>query len=196
MPPPIVPLQSSHLAFWFYEKQEPSFLRKLRGEHGSDRHNVAIARPSKSRLDTGDDDGPTMVDEAGGDVSKEEYEAMIKGEERKDTKEEQATTEAEGVAGVEEKNSGKEDTKAADDGDREKQKVAQIGGTKRRKQGMQKIVCKTKEKAREINLQCEMLAANRKRRRSNCHSTSQRCDMQRLYKSSAQDNDGGSFLAW
>ena len=65
-----------------YNKEDPSFLRKLKAEHGGDRSNVQIARPKKDRLKTGDDDEdePTMVDEHGENLGKEEWEKMLKDE--------------------------------------------------------------------------------------------------------------------
>lgn len=63
-----------------YNKQEPAFLRKLRGEFGGldGRHNVQIARPKKDRLKTGDvDDDPVIVDEQGELVEKEEFERRM-----------------------------------------------------------------------------------------------------------------------
>jgi Domain of unknown function (DUF4604) len=62
-----------------YEKQEPAFLRQLKAENTSDRHNVSISRPRKARLETGDDDGPTIVDEQGRSLTESEYQELIKG---------------------------------------------------------------------------------------------------------------------
>ena len=65
-----------------YNKQEPAFLRKLKGEFGGldGRHNVQIARPKKDRLKTGDDDDdPLIVDEQGETVEKAEYERRMNG---------------------------------------------------------------------------------------------------------------------
>jgi len=109
-----------------YEKQEPAFLRKLRGEHGGDRHNVQIARPKKDRLKTTDeDDGPTIVDESGEVVGREEYEAMTGGNGAGDY----------GVDGgakeVIEAEQSAEKEKANERP--EKQKVADIGGPRKRK---------------------------------------------------------------
>ncbi|KAF7510302.1 hypothetical protein GJ744_006798 [Endocarpon pusillum] len=62
-----------------YEKQEPAFLRRLRSENTSDRHNVSIARPRKPRLEIGDEDGPTIVDEQGEEVTEKEYQDLLQG---------------------------------------------------------------------------------------------------------------------
>lgn len=62
-----------------YEKQEPAFLRRLRGENTGDRHNFSIGRPRNSRLETGDDDGPTIVDERGESMTEQEYRDLLNG---------------------------------------------------------------------------------------------------------------------
>jgi len=103
-----------------YDKQEPSFLRKLKGEFGGfdGRHNVQIARPKKDRLKTGDDDedDPVIVDEQGERVEKAEYERRVReGDEA-------------------EKQNGKDPVKddegqKPDEDQSERQKVAEIGST-------------------------------------------------------------------
>ena len=61
-----------------YEKQEPAFFRRLRGEHSSDKQNFSVPRPRKARLETSaEDDGPTIVGEAGENVTQEEFQAMV-----------------------------------------------------------------------------------------------------------------------
>jgi Domain of unknown function (DUF4604) len=67
-----------------YEKQEPAFLRRLKGETSGDRRTVSVARPRKPRLETGDDDGPTIVDEEGENLTKQEYEALLQGKAKDD----------------------------------------------------------------------------------------------------------------
>ncbi|RMZ88472.1 hypothetical protein DV736_g4293, partial [Chaetothyriales sp. CBS 134916] len=66
-----------------YDKSQPAFLQRLRAEFGGERNNVQFERPNKPRLQIGDaeEDGPTIVDDSGEGVSKEEYERMLKGEE-------------------------------------------------------------------------------------------------------------------
>jgi hypothetical protein len=70
------------------EAAEPSFLRRIKaqigGEDGDpDRHARQLARPKRARNDD-DDDGPTYVDEESHDnVSKEDYEKLLKGDEVK-----------------------------------------------------------------------------------------------------------------
>lgn len=110
-----------------YEKNEPAFLRKLRGEHGSDRNTFQAARPKRDRLNNNEDDGPTMVDENGASVSKEVYEAMISG------------NGLDGKSGeVEEENA--EDKKSTKESEasqevlKDEQKMAKVGAAKKRKQ--------------------------------------------------------------
>jgi hypothetical protein len=113
-----------------YNKQEPAFLRRLKGEFGGldGRHNVQIARPKKDRLKTGDDDedDPVIVDEQGERIEKAEFERRLKGEDEGD---ELATTEN---ARDSEPEPG-EDAKQA-----ERQRVTEIGSAanaKKRKAG-------------------------------------------------------------
>lgn len=63
-----------------YEKQEPTFLKRLRGQHGDDKRVIQAARPKNPRLATStEDDEPTIVDGAGQSVTREEYQAMLDG---------------------------------------------------------------------------------------------------------------------
>jgi hypothetical protein len=133
-----------------YEKPEPAFLRRLRGEAASagggdsDRLNVQHARTGKkARLEMDDDDGPTIAYEyaGGGNVGREEYEALTKVAKAKSDDGDGATIEGEGKGGGEGGGKGREDhgsgSGAVDDGgeEREKQKVADVGGVKKRKAG-------------------------------------------------------------
>ena len=112
-----------------YDKTQPAFLQRLKAEYAGDRNNVQFARPNKSRLKTGDadEDEPTIVDEAGEGVSKEEYEGMLKRENG---------GEADAVEGV---GVGKDDDKESQEvvnrkgQARDKQKVAEVGVGKKRK---------------------------------------------------------------
>jgi Domain of unknown function (DUF4604) len=67
-----------------YEKKEPAFLRRLKGQNTSERHSASIVRPRKPRLETGDDDGPTLVDEHGENVTEQEYQDLLDGRTRDD----------------------------------------------------------------------------------------------------------------
>ncbi|KAI9820952.1 MAG: hypothetical protein M1832_003424 [Thelocarpon impressellum] len=62
-----------------YEKQEPAFLRKLKGQYGGDseRHERPLARPRKLKADD-EDDEPVYVDEESQDtISKADYQALV-----------------------------------------------------------------------------------------------------------------------
>lgn len=66
-----------------YNKQEPAFLRRLKGEYvGQDgRQNYQAPRPKRDRLKAGDeDDDPVILDEQGEMVGKEEFERRMKGD--------------------------------------------------------------------------------------------------------------------
>lgn len=128
-----IKLQPNNMAFnsknLHYDKQEPAFLRKLRGEYGGldGRHNVQIARPKKDRLKTGDgeEDEPVIVDEQGERVEKAEFERRQReGDEIRKPDD------------VEEVKDGREG--GADDGQNERQRVTEIGTSailKKRKAG-------------------------------------------------------------
>ncbi|KAK4505728.1 hypothetical protein PRZ48_003693 [Zasmidium cellare] len=64
-----------------YDSSLPPFLQRLRdqnaGRGDTDRHERAIARPKKSK-DPNEDDGPTVVDESGETLSKDEVEKLTK----------------------------------------------------------------------------------------------------------------------
>ena len=74
-------IKSKDLSF---NKQEPAFLRRIReanSGHG-DRHERPIARPQRLRDPNADEeDAPTYVDEGGDNLSKAEYDALVKGNE-------------------------------------------------------------------------------------------------------------------
>lgn len=112
-----------------YNRQEPSFLRKLKAEHGGDRSNVQFARPKTDRLKTGDDDEdePTIVDEHGDSLGKGEWERMLKKEK------EEARERGKEQNGDEEGGRVTNGEGRKDEGAREKQQVAEIGANKKRK---------------------------------------------------------------
>lgn len=109
-----------------YEKQEPAFLRKLRGEVGGDRHNVAIARPQKPRLDRDDDDGPTIVDEGGNSLTQEEFDTLHRDVDDPATKQLQGQEQVHSVPG--------DDVVNAEEMQKDRQqKVVEVGGPTKRK---------------------------------------------------------------
>ena len=115
-----------------YDKHEPSFLRKLRGEYGGldGRHNVQIARPKKDRLKTGDgdEDEPVILDEAGQIVEKSDFERRLRGDAGTDPDKQPSLEELKDESEV-----GGENEQQS-----ERQKVTEIGGpphVKKRKAG-------------------------------------------------------------
>lgn len=63
-----------------YDTTLPPFLQRLHAQNAgrdTDRHERPIPRP-KGVKDTNEDDGPTVVDESGETISKEEYEQLTK----------------------------------------------------------------------------------------------------------------------
>ncbi|KIY04030.1 uncharacterized protein Z520_00722 [Fonsecaea multimorphosa CBS 102226] len=115
-----------------YNKQEPAFLRRLKGEVGGvdGRHNVQIPRPKKDRLKTGDDDEdePMILDERGERVERAEFERMVKGED-----DAQKSTEGEEAGGTGSQVEGSKGSEPL-----ERQKVTEIGSAanaKKRKVG-------------------------------------------------------------
>ncbi|KAL1961691.1 hypothetical protein VTN77DRAFT_1329 [Rasamsonia byssochlamydoides] len=121
-----------------YEANEPSFLRKLRDQYGggdSIRHARPQQRPRKPKDD--DDDGPTYVYEGTNDIiSKEEYEALVRGDdEKKDESTGQTGSLPEGSEAKPSSSEKETDTlDAEEDGPKSQQKLAEIGGQKKRKQ--------------------------------------------------------------
>ncbi|KAL3491692.1 hypothetical protein BJX62DRAFT_204447 [Aspergillus germanicus] len=115
-----------------YDAKEPAFLQRLRGHYGGSSGGLerpVSQRPRRLRDDT-DDDAPTYVDaESNEVVSKEEYEAMVKGEDDKSGenggKDDDKSAEATAEDGV-------SDTKKA--AATSKQNLAEIGGPRKRKQ--------------------------------------------------------------
>jgi hypothetical protein len=108
-----------------YDKTQPAFLRRLRGEITSstsdpDRDVNPVARPkAASRLKNGDeDDGPTYVMEDTQDMlSKAEYEALVNGKGETDALKSATPSGMPAKGPV-----------VADDSARAKQKVAAVGG--------------------------------------------------------------------
>jgi hypothetical protein len=114
-----------------YERSEPAFLRRIRGElvGSTDDQTNSVPLPKKpKRLELGDDEGPTYVlEDSGETVTKEVFEKMIaknnEGEERS------------AVADADEKQQDNGVQNENNDGiNRYKQQVAQIGAlSKKRK---------------------------------------------------------------
>lgn len=110
----------------------PPFLQRLRGQYGdnSGRLERPIERPRKPKHDD-DDDEPTYVDEESHEViSKEEYKALVQDSNQKDNghSTEGPTDKEQDIRGSEDKGDTKKDAPAS------KQILAEIGGSKKRKQ--------------------------------------------------------------
>ncbi|KAL4782240.1 hypothetical protein BJX76DRAFT_333219 [Aspergillus varians] len=114
-----------------YDAKEPAFLQRLRGQYGNTSGGLerpVSQRPRRVRNDN-EDDGPTYVDAESNEViSKEDYQAMVNG-----GGDEQSEQPGSGVKD--------EDAVADEDGDSKKtegatskQKLAEIGGPRKRKQ--------------------------------------------------------------
>ncbi|GFF65537.1 hypothetical protein IFM62136_06327 [Aspergillus lentulus] len=110
-----------------YENKQPAFLQKLRNQYGdtSGRLERPVARPRLAKKDDEDDDEPTYVDEESNEViSKEEYETLLRGDEKQPESSEQQSG-----------HESKQDTEKADiEEASSKQNLAGIGGPKKRKQ--------------------------------------------------------------
>lgn len=81
-----------------YSADLPPFLQRLHAQNAGfgDRHERPIARPKKEK-DPGDDDGPTMIDESGDTVTKEDLAKLtskLEAEPPKDQPESDRTTSA------------------------------------------------------------------------------------------------------
>ena len=116
-----------------YEATLPPFLQRLHaqkaGRGDEDRHERPVARPT--RVKTADeDDGPTVVDEGGETVSKEELEQLAKGE----SAEESGLVRGESIGDGEPKASGALPN-GDGDGTRSEQKVTDGTAVKKRKVG-------------------------------------------------------------
>ncbi|PGH27672.1 hypothetical protein AJ80_00687 [Polytolypa hystricis UAMH7299] len=122
-----------------YERNEPAFLRKLRGQYGEGDRAPQQRRPVKPKSHD-DDDEPTYVDEESNEIiSKEEYKALLEGGEGGPTGEQNEGEEGkrEGEDGEDKLSPENAKAKAAVELEtaRPVQQFGQIGGAKKRKQG-------------------------------------------------------------
>ncbi|KAL2011408.1 hypothetical protein VTN00DRAFT_4126 [Thermoascus crustaceus] len=117
-----------------YERNEPSFLRKLRSQYGGEsvRHERPVPRPRKPK-DDDDDDAPTYVYEDSNEViSKEDFEALVRGDNQEKPEESAEHAEQKELKSPRDETA-QEDKEA--EGSKSKQNLAEIGGAKKRKQG-------------------------------------------------------------
>lgn len=121
---------------FYLDAKDPPFLQKLRGQHGgtAGRLERPIARPRNPKRNNDDDDEPIYVDEESNEViSKEEYRALVQDSNQKEEDDEHATQEVDKDQRGAEGPGGKK-TDNGKDAPVSKQKVAEIGGPKKRKQ--------------------------------------------------------------
>lgn len=123
-----------------YNKQEPAFLRRLKGEYvGQDgRQNYQAPRPKRDRLKAGDeDDDPVIVDDQGETIGKEDFERRMRGDDAgEDSKDDVGATRP--SEGNDEGRFGKDEPETSTVKTSERQKVTEIGGEavmKKRKVG-------------------------------------------------------------
>jgi hypothetical protein len=143
-----------------FDKSLPPFLQRLHAQKGgfgdADRHERAIARPKKAK-DDNEDDGPTMVDETGETLTKDEYEKLTTASA---VPEEGSASELEARPTTgEEASAAKVDRKVTDGAASKKRKVAKIVGEEEgtTPQGddaavAPKVVKKAKKKAKPVKL--------------------------------------------
>ncbi|KAK2767063.1 hypothetical protein FQN54_006381 [Arachnomyces sp. PD_36] len=115
-----------------YEANEPAFLRRLKSQYGgSNARQNPQQRPKKLKNNDDDDDAPTYVEEGSNEViSKEEYEALVRGDDPKDP---EASEDKEGQPEATTQGPAK-DSAAKRAGPKTRENIAGIGGPKKRKQ--------------------------------------------------------------
>jgi hypothetical protein len=113
-----------------YNKQEPAFLQRLKGEYvGQDgRQNYQAPRPKRDRLKAGDeDDDPVILDEQGEMVGKEEFERRMKGEDVGESS--RGDGDAKPSEGDNEGETGNVESESLGVKNSERQKVTEVGGS-------------------------------------------------------------------
>ncbi|KAK5806367.1 hypothetical protein VI817_000625 [Penicillium citrinum] len=114
------------------EANEPAFLQKLRGQYGdnSGRLERPAARPLKAKDKRDEEeDEPVYVDEESNEViSKEEYKALVGGDDTKQSDIDQATKDSSTADNQDESTSQPEPTSA------KQSNLTEVGGQKKRKQ--------------------------------------------------------------
>ncbi|KAK2865153.1 hypothetical protein FQN49_003854 [Arthroderma sp. PD_2] len=122
-----------------YEKPEPSFLRKLRNQYGDGgeyHRSQPNPRPTKAKYVEDEDDGPTYVDEESNEViSKDKYLEMVEGPKDETTGSEEKRSGENGQPEATKGNVGENGTEVESRASKSKQNVAEIGASKKRKQG-------------------------------------------------------------
>jgi hypothetical protein len=150
-----------------YDASPPPFLQRLRAQHSGygpdkdpDRHERQLARPTKAK-NTDDDDGPTVVDESGESISKEEWKRMneLEGRESADEKVD-GEHDANAVAAAAAEESKRAERNVTDGAAVKKRKLGKVIGDEENavenaKPANEKVVKKAKKKAKPIKLAFE-----------------------------------------
>ncbi|KAF2087489.1 hypothetical protein K490DRAFT_65877 [Saccharata proteae CBS 121410] len=116
-----------------YDRQEPAFLRRLKGQQAgdADRQERPVARPKRLKNDE-EDDGPTYVVEDSGDtLSKEQYAALVAGKDATEPEGEKEDADADAEA-----KNGPDEEKNENAALKSKQKVAEIGAASRKRKAV------------------------------------------------------------
>lgn len=122
------------------EAKEPSFLRKLKGQYGGTSRGLERPAPRPRKLKeqgADDDDGPTYVDAESNEViSKEDYEAMVRGEPTEDGGDSHSAAVGQSDSPPPPASKDKDDTEEVrPETGPPSQNVAEIGALRKRKQG-------------------------------------------------------------
>ncbi|EED22894.1 conserved hypothetical protein [Talaromyces stipitatus ATCC 10500] len=116
-----------------YDRNEPAFLRKLRGQYSGDdyaRQERSVQRPRKPK-DIDDDDAPVYIDEETNEmISKEDYETLVNGTDGKDGG---TDKDKEGLEEPTDPAKSKHSEQAASGDTRSQQNLAEIGAQKKRR---------------------------------------------------------------
>ncbi|KAM5467382.1 hypothetical protein MauCBS54593_005350 [Microsporum audouinii] len=122
-----------------YEKPEPSFLRKLRNQYGDGgeyHRSRPSPRPTKGKYVEDEDDGPTYIDEESNEViTKDKYLEMVAGPRDETTGAEGIGTEENDQSAATKNSTGEDGAEVGTRASKSKQNVAEIGASKKRKQG-------------------------------------------------------------
>lgn len=119
-----------------YDSTLPPFLQRMQAAqgHNDGRHERAIARPKRARTQADeDDDAPTYVDEGNDVVSRADYEALVRLDGSEDKVEEDKGDAKAKAPGTSSEDAGPKAGEAREN--RDKEKIATIGVSKKRKTG-------------------------------------------------------------
>ena len=119
----------------YLDRQEPAFLRRLRGEAAglsdTDRHERPIARPRRAKADDQDDAPTYVLGDSNDTLSREEYEALVSGKPADEAEEKGKDAEDPGNASLETR-----PQTEAQEPTRDKQRVQEIGKTSKKRKAV------------------------------------------------------------